>query len=344
MTPMVELPVATVQDSEARERFGVVGDSRGGSAATQVRTALDLIGNTPLVELPNLSPKVGVRLFAKLEGNNPTGSLKDRIAKAMILEAEAAGKLTHDKVILEPTSGNTGISLAMIGRLKGYRVKAVLPENVSPERVQLLQAYGAEIHFTDGKKGTNGAVLVAQELVARDSSYFMPYQYGNEANPLAHYHGTGDEIIRALPDVDLFVAGLGTGGTLMGVGRRLKEHNPEIKVVAVAPQPNYLIDGLRSLEEGFIPPILDLSVLDGRIMVADTEAFRMTRELLLEEGIFAGVSSGAVIAAALRVAQKIERGNIVCLLADGGWKYLSTGLWTKTYEELEPEVEAKVWW
>ena len=336
--------MATVLDPEARERIRVAKDSSNGAAAGQARSALDLIGNTPLVELPKLSPKAGVRLFAKLEGSNPTGSVKDRIARSMILEAEATGKLTHEKVILEPTSGNTGISLAMIGRLKGYRVKAVLPENVSPERVQLLRAYGAEIHFTDGKKGTNGAVLVAQDLVAQDSSYFMPYQYGNEANPLAHYRGTGEEIIRDIPDVDVFVAGLGTGGTLMGVGRRLKEHNPEIKVVAAAPQPNYLIEGLRSLEEGFIPPILDLSVLDGRIMVADTEAFRMTRDLLLEEGIFAGVSSGAVIACALRVAQKIERGNIVCLLADGGWKYLSTGLWTKAYEELEPEVEGKVWW
>ena len=332
------------KDTEAGERIQVAKNSPNGSSPAPARSVLDLIGNTPLVELPNLSPKVGVRLFAKLEGSNPTGSVKDRIAKAMVLEAEASGRLTHEKVILEPTSGNTGISLAMIGRLKGYRVKAVLPENVRPERVQLLRAYGAEIHFTDGKKGTNGAVLVAQELVAQDSSYFMPYQYGNEANPLAHYHGTGDEIVRDLPDVDVFVAGLGTGGTLMGVGRRLKEHNPEIKVVAAAPQPNYLIDGLRSLEEGFIPPILDLSVLDGRIMVADTEAFRMTRELLLEEGIFAGVSSGAVIASALRVAQKMQRGNIVCLLADGGWKYLSTGLWNKTYEELKPEVAEKVWW
>ena len=336
--------MATVKDPETTERIRAAKDSRNGSTAAPARSVLDLIGNTPLVELPNLSPKVGVRLYAKLEANNPTGSLKDRIALAMILEAEAAGKLTHEKVILEPTSGNTGISLAMIGRLKGYRVKAVLPENVSPERVQLLRAYGADVHFTDGRKGTNGAVLVAQQLVAQDSSYFMPYQYGNEANPLAHYQGTAEEILRDLPDVDVFVAGLGTGGTLMGVGRRLKEHNPEIKVVAAAPQPNYLIDGLRSLEEGYIPPILDLSVLDGRIMVADTEAFRMTRDLLLEEGIFAGVSSGAVIASALRVAQKLQRGNIVCLLADGGWKYLSTGLWTKTYEELEPEVEGKVWW
>ncbi len=314
------------------------------AAAMPTRTILDAIGSTPLVELPNLSPKAGVRLFAKLEGNNPTGSLKDRIARGMLLEAEAAGRLTHDRVILEPTSGNTGLSLAMIGRLKGYRVEVVLPENVSPERVQMLQAYGAHIHFSDGAKGSNGAVVRAQEIVAQDSRYFMLNQYGNEANPLAHYQGTGEEIIRDLPDVDVFVAGLGTGGTLMGVGRRLKEHNPQVKVIAAAPQPSYLIDGLRSLEDGFTPPILDISMLDGRIMVSDTESFRMTRSLLLQEGIFAGISSGAVVACALRVAQGMERGNIVCLLADGGWKYLSSGLWTRDYGEIEPEVEGKVWW
>ena len=318
--------------------------SAHGSAAAPVKTVLDLIGNTPLLELRSLSPKAGVRLYAKLEGDNPTGSLKDRVAKGMLLEAEATGALTHDQVILEPTSGNTGVSLAMIGRLMGYRVEVVLPENVSAERVQMLQACGAHIHFSDGAKGSNGAVQRAQEIVARDGRYFMPYQYGNEANPLAHYRGTGEEIVRELPDVDVFVAGLGTGGTLMGVGRRLKEHNPAVKVIAAAPHPNYLIDGLRSLEEGFVPPILDLSLLDGRIMVSDTESFQMTKRLLHEEGVFAGVSSGAVIACALRVAQRMERGNIVCLLADGGWKYLSSGLWTKDYEELQPEVEGKVWW
>ena len=318
--------------------------SNSSSTVAPVRTILDAIGNTPLVELPNLSPKAGVRLFAKLEGNNPTGSLKDRIARGMLLEAEATGKLTHDRVILEPTSGNTGLSLAMIGRLKGYRVEVVLPENVSSERVQMLQAYGAHIHFSDGAMGSNGAVVRAQEIVAQDSRYFMLNQYGNEANPLAHYQGTGEEIIRDLPDVDIFVAGLGTGGTLMGVGRRLKEHNPQVKVIAAAPQPSYLIDGLRSLEDGFIPPILDISLLDGRIMVTDTESFRMTRSLLLQEGIFAGISSGAVVACALRVAQRMERGNIVCLLADGGWKYLSSGLWTRDYGEIKPEVEGRVWW
>ena len=320
--------------------------NRSGSGATAARTGtiLDTIGNTPLVELPNLSPRTGIRLFAKLEGNNPTGSVKDRIARSMLLEAEAAGRLTHDRVILEPTSGNTGLALAMIGRLKGYQVEVVLPENVSPERIELLRAYGAHIHFSEGAQGSNGAVRRAQEMVEQDKRYFMPYQYGNEANPLAHYEGTGAEIVRDLPDVDIFVAGLGTGGTLMGVGRRLKEHNPQVKVIAAAPQPSYLIDGLRSLEDGFTPPILDISMLDGRIMVSDTESFRMTKELLHREGIFAGISSGAVVACALRVAQRIERGNIVCLLADGGWKYLSSGLWSKEYDEIEFEVEGRVWW
>ena len=320
------------------------GRSDSRATAAHTGTILDAIGNTPLVELPNLSPGTGVRLFAKLEGNNPTGSVKDRIAKSMILKAEAGGELTSDRIILEPTSGNTGIALAMIGRLRGYRVEVVLPENVSPERVELLRAYGAHIHFSEGAQGSNGAVRRAQEMVERDKRYFMPYQYGNEANSLAHYQGTGEEIVRDLPDVDIFVAGLGTGGTLMGVGRRLREHNPQVKVIAAAPQPSYLIDGLRSLEDGFTPPILELSMLNGRIMVSDTESFRVTKELLHREGIFAGISSGAVVACALRVAQRMERGNIVCLLADGGWKYLSSGLWSKEYEEIEPEVEGRVWW
>ena len=305
---------------------------------------LDAIGNTPLVEMPRLSPKVGVRLFGKLEGNNPTGSLKDRIAKYMIEQAEAEGKLTPDRVILEATSGNTGISLAMVGRLKGYRVKVVMPENVSVERAQLLQAYGAEIHFSDGSKGTNGAIVEAERIVAQDSTTFMLYQYGNPANPQAHYETTSEEIIQELPEVTHFVAGLGTGGTLMGVGRRLKEYNPDIKIIATAPQPDELIQGLRSLEEGFIPPLLDLSLLDTRILIRSQEAFKMTAELLQREGIFAGISSGAVVATALRIAQRIQGGNIVCFLADGGWKYLSTGLWTREYKDLESEVEGKIWW
>ncbi|MEE8442131.1 MAG: cysteine synthase family protein [Dehalococcoidia bacterium] len=306
---------------------------------------LDAIGNTPLVELSNLSPKSGIHLYAKLEGNNPTGSVKDRIALCMIEQAEADGTLTHDKIILEPTSGNTGISLAMVARLKGYRVEVVMPQNVSPERVQLLQAYDVQIHFSDGRWGTNGSIEVAKKMVSEEQGpYFMPYQYGNKSNPQAHYDGTGVEIVDDLPDVDTFVAGLGTGGTLMGTGRRLKEHNDKVRVVAAAPQPDDSIQGLRSLEEGFIPPILDLEMLDARIMIPSEEAFKMTKELLHQEGIFAGVSSGAVVACALRVAQRMERGNIVCLLADGGWKYLSTGLWSKTYADLEADVEGKVWW
>jgi len=306
---------------------------------------LDAIGNTPLVELPRLSPKPGVRLFAKLEGHNPTGSLKDRIAKYMVEQAEADGKLTHDKVILESTSGNTGISLAMVGRRKGYQVEVVMPENVSPERAQLLRAYGAHIHFSDGQSGTNGAILVAQEMGARQPDrYYMPYQYGNEANPRAHYETTGKEILEDLPSVSVFVAGLGTGGTLMGVGRRLKEHNPAIKVVAAVPNPDDLIMGLRSLDEGFIPPILDISRLDTRIMVQSQEAFYFTKVLLEKESIFAGISSGAVIACALQYAQRLDRGDIVCLLADGGWKYLSTGLWTREYDDFRSEVEGRLWW
>jgi len=297
-----------------------------------------------MVEIERMSPKKDVRIFAKLEGSNPTGSLKDRIAKYMIEQAEANGTLTHDKVILEPTSGNTGIALAFIARRKGYRIKVVMPENVSVERAQLLQAYGAEIIFSDGSKGTNGAIAVAEEMAAKDDTYFMPYQYGNEANPRAHYETTGREVLEDLPEIDVFVAGLGTGGTLMGVGRRLKEHNPNIKVVAVVPHPDDIIQGLRSLEEGFIPPILDLSLLDSRIMVESQDAFRVTRELMQKEGIFAGISSGSVVCCAARLAERMEKGNIVCLLADGGSKYLSTSLWTKDFTELKGSVENKIWW
>ena len=303
---------------------------------------LDAIGDTPLVELQRLSPRKDVHIYAKLEGQNPTGSVKDRIAKFMIEQAEASGAIRPDTYLLEPTSGNTGISLALVCCLKGYRLKAVMPENVSPERTQLLEAYGAEIVYSDGAKGTNGSIEVAQEMAAASNEYFMPYQYGNEGNPGAHYEGTGPEIIEACPDVDMFVAGLGTGGTLMGTGRRLKEYNPDIKVIAVAPELDDRIQGLRSLEEGFIPPILDLSLLDARIMVRSIDAFRTTKELLKLEGIFAGISSGSVVYAAMRQAERMERGNIVCLLADGGWKYLSTGLWTKDYDDID--AEGKIWW
>ncbi|HLI27769.1 MAG TPA: cysteine synthase family protein [Chloroflexota bacterium] len=285
------------------------------------------IGHTPLVELRAFSPKPGVRLFAKLEGHNPTGSVKDRVARQMVEAAEREGRLRPGVTLIEPTSGNTGISLAMIARRKGYRMIAVLPENVSEERKQLLRLYGAEIVGSDPTKGSNGAIELAQQLVAADPSLVMLYQYGNPANPQAHYETTGPEIVAALPEVDYFVAGLGTGGTLMGVGRYLKEHNPRVQVVAAEPDQGELVQGLRSLADGFIPPILDLELLDRKLIVDTARSVELTRELVVREGIFAGVSSGAALYCALRLAQRIERGNIVVLFADGGWKYLSTGIW-----------------
>jgi cysteine synthase B len=263
----------------------------------------------------------------------------------MIDAAERDGLLTHDRIILEPTSGNTGIALAMIGRVKGYQVMVVIPESVSEERSQLLRAYGAEIVYSEGLKGTNGSIAVAQQMVAEaPQRFFMPYQYGNEANPRAHYETTGPEIARDLPDVDVFIAGLGTGGTLTGAGRYLKEHNPNIKVIATVPHPGDLVQGLRSLEEGFIPPVLDESVLDGRVVVDSRTAFAATKELTQKEGIFAGISCGAVIKTAQRVASRMERGKIVIILADGGWKYLSTALWTMEFADLPEDIDSKVWW
>ncbi len=310
------------------------------------RGILEAIGNTPLVQLRHSSPNPGVNLYAKLEGQNPTGSLKDRIALYMIRAAEESGELTPDKTILEPTSGNTGISLAMVARVKGYRLLCVLPDIVTPEREQLLLAFGAEVVYAQGARSTNDAIVLAQRMVQEEPDrYYMPYQYGNENNPRAHYETTAVEILRDLPQVDAFVAGLGTGGTLTGVGRRLKEHNPQVKVIAAVPHPGDLVQGLRSLEEGFIPPVLDESVLDGRIVVDSRSSFAATKELLEREGIFAGISSGAVMRTAQRVASRMESGNVVALLADGGWKYLSAALWTKEYGELTPEdVEGKVWW
>ena len=305
---------------------------------------IEAIGNTPLVELQRLSPSKDVRFFAKLEGQNPTGSIKDRIAKYMIEAAERSGELTPGRTILEPTSGNTGISLAMICRLKGYKLKVVMPESVSVERTQLLKAFGAEIVYSDGLKGTNGSIAVAQEMAAQEPNYFMPYQYGNEANPRAHYETTGPEILRDLPETDVFIAGLGTGGSLTGVGHYLKEQRPGVKIVACVPHPGDLVQGLRSLDEGFIPPVLDESVLDGKIVVDSPTSFAATKELTQQEGIFAGISSGAVLRTAQRVAERLDHGNIVLLLADGGWKYLSTELWSKDYDDMAEEIEGKVWW
>ena len=306
---------------------------------------LDTIGNTPLVELKRLQPKPGVRLFAKLEGQNPTGSVKDRIALLMVENAEADGTLGDGRIILEPSSGNTGVSLAMVAQYKGYDVTVVLPDNVTEERQVLIESFGAKVVFSEGRHGTNGAIEVAQQMAEKEpDKYVMLYQYGNEANPRAHYDGTGEEIVRQLPEVDVFVAGLGTGGTLTGVGRRLKEHNPDARIIAVVPHPEERIQGLRSLEDGFIPPILDTTVLDGQFIITSRESFEKTRELLQMESIFAGISSGAVLACAQRLAERMDNGNIVCLFADGGWKYLSTGLWTRPLDEIDAEMGRKIWW
>ena len=304
---------------------------------------LEAVGHTPLVELPRLAPRPGVRIYAKLEGRNPTGSVKDRVAKAMIDAAEADGAIEPGHTILEPTSGNTGISLAMICRRKGYPLKVVLPDNVTGERTELLRMYGAEIIFSEGAKGSNGAVELALELAESDAAYYMPYQYGNEANPRAHYEGTAVEILEELDEVAAFVAGLGTGGTLMGTGRRLREESPEVKIVAAEPMQGDLVQGLRSLDDGFIPPILDLSMLDRKIMVSAADSILWTQRLLREEGLFAGVSSGAIAAVASRIAGELDSGNVVFIVPDDGWKYLSSGVYTKPIDEVEG-VETTIWW
>jgi [CysO sulfur-carrier protein]-thiocarboxylate-dependent cysteine synthase len=304
---------------------------------------LEAIGNTPVVELPRLTPKPEVRLWAKLEGRNPTGSVKDRVAKAMIDDAEARGLIAPGQTILEPTSGNTGISLGMICRRKGYPLKVVMPDNVTEERTALLRMYGAEIVYSEGAKGSNGAVELALEMAEADASYYMPYQYGNEANPRAHYESTAAEIIDELDEVTAFVAGLGTGGTLMGCGRRLNEHDPETKIVAAEPMQGEQVQGLRSLDDGFIPPIIDLSVLDRKIMVSNRDAIVWTQRLLREEGLFSGVSGGAIASVAVRIAGELDGGNVVFLIPDDGWKYISSGVYTKPVEELEG-IDSTVWW
>jgi cysteine synthase B len=304
---------------------------------------VEAIGYTPLVELPRLSPKPTVRVYAKLEGRNPTGSVKDRIARAMIEDAEERGQIAPGQTILEPTSGNTGISLAMICRRKGYPLKVVMPDNVTEERMGLLRMYGAEVVLSEGAKGSNGAVELALQMAERDASYYMPYQYGNEANPRAHYEGTAPEILEELDEVAAFVAGLGTGGTLMGVGRRLKEEDPDTLVVAAEPMQGEDVQGLRSLDDGFIPPILDVSLLDRKIMVANREAIVWTQRLLHEEGVFAGVSAGAIASVAVRIGDELDGGNVVFLIPDDGWKYLSSGVYTKPVEELEG-IDSTFWW
>jgi len=303
------------------------------------------IGNTPLVELKRLTPKPGVRIWAKMESFNPTGSVKDRVARALIEDAEDKGLIRPGQTILEPTSGNTGISLAMICSRKGYPLKVVMPDNVTPERTQLLQMYGAEIVYSPGDQGSNGAVAMALEMAEADASYYMPYQYGNQANPGAHYHGTAPEILEELDgEVDAFVAGLGTGGTLMGHARRFKEElGDRVKIVAAEPMQGEPVQGLRSLDDGFIPPIIDLSVLDRKIFVTNRDAIVWTRKLLDEEGIFAGVSSGAIASIAVRIANEMDEGNIVFIVCDDGWKYLSSGIYTKPVDEIA-DLESTLWW
>jgi cysteine synthase B len=308
-------------------------------SSTVATSLLELVGNTPLVELPRLSPKSSVRLYAKLEGQNPTGSIKDRVAKAMLEAAEASGELEPGRELLEPTSGNTGIALALIAKLKGYPLTCVMPENATEERRQLLQLFGAEIVDSPGDQGSNGAVRLALELAEREPRYFMPFQYANEANPRAHYEGTGAEIAEALDRVDVLVAGLGTGGTLMGAGARVRESFPDVVVAAAEPLPGDPVMGLRSLADGYVPPILDVSKLDRKLLVSNEEAAAAVRALLDEAGVFAGISSGAVVHVARRLANELDEGVVVCILADGGWKYLSAGFWQG--EEID---ESKLWW
>jgi cysteine synthase B len=303
---------------------------------------LDLIGSTPLVELPRLSPKPSVRLYAKLEGQNPTGSVKDRVAKAMIDAAEASGELEPGRHLLEPTSGNTGISLALQAKLRGYPLTCVMPANVTEERRRLLRLYGAAIVDSPAEEGSNGAVRLALELAEREPAFFMPFQYGNVANPRAHYDGTGAEIAIALDRVDVLVAGLGTGGTLMGAGERLRESFPDLVVVAAEPLPGDEVMGLRSLADGYVPPILDVAKLDRKLLVTNEESVAGLRLLLEREGVFAGVSSGAVLHAALRVAGELDEGVVVCVLADAGWKYLSAGFWDA--DDVGAAMERSVWW
>jgi [CysO sulfur-carrier protein]-thiocarboxylate-dependent cysteine synthase len=298
---------------------------------------LDLIGSTPLVELTRMQP-AGRRIYAKLEGQNPTGSIKDRVALAMVEAAD----LTPGADLLEPTSGNTGISLALVAKLKGFTLTCVMPANATPERRTLLALYGATIIESPGELGSNGAVQLAQEIAARDERYTMLFQYANEANPRAHYEGTGAEIVRDLPQVDALVAGLGTGGTLMGTGARLREAFPNVQVVAAEPLPGDPVMGLRSLEDGYVPPILDVSKLDRKLLVTNAEAVAGVRALLDREGVFAGVSAGAVVHVARQLAEELDEGVVVSILADAGWKYLSASFWDA--EDIEAEMESDLWW
>jgi [CysO sulfur-carrier protein]-thiocarboxylate-dependent cysteine synthase len=306
---------------------------------------LEAIGHTPLVEIPRMSPNPRVRILAKLEMLNPTGSVKDRVAKYLIEDLEARGLLRDDSIILEPTSGNTGIALAMIGRRKGYRVALVMPDNVTNERRQMAALYGAEVIDSPGALGSNGAIALAKHLVGKDDRFVMPYQYGNPANPQAHFETTGPEILADCPEIDVFVAGLGTGGTLMGVARHLREQRPGVRIVAAEPLPGEQVQGLRSLDEGFIPEIFDPTEIDAKYLVSNRDAIAALRELVFREGIFGGPSCGAVLVAAAREASRMREGTIVALLPDGGWKYLSAGTYTTSLDEMTDALEGGVnWW
>jgi cysteine synthase B len=317
------------------------------SIATINDSVLELIGNTPLVDVSALSPNPDVRILAKLENQNPFGSVKDRIAKNMIDDAEKCGLLQPGQTILEPSSGNTGIALAAIARLKGYPIKILLPENVSIERRQMLEVFGAEIILTPGEEGSNGAVVRAQELAAEHPEWCFLYQYGNDANPRAHYEGTGPEIWRDCPEITHFVAGLGTSGTLMGTGRFLKERNPDVKVIAIEPPQGERVEGLRSLSDGYIPPVFDdwngPALLDRKRVVRPRESIEWTRRLVTECGIFAGLSAGAALAGAARVAGEIDSGVVVFIVCDGGWKYLSTGAYTDDLDAAVTSAEGVIY-
>jgi [CysO sulfur-carrier protein]-thiocarboxylate-dependent cysteine synthase len=307
----------------------------------------ELIGNTPIVNVSQLSPNPKVRIYAKLEGQNPGGSVKDRIAKAMIDKAEEDGSLRPGQTIIEPSSGNTGIALAMIARERGYPIKIVLPENVSAERRQLIEIFGAEIILTPGPEGSNGAVRKAQEISAMHPEWAFLYQYGNEANPQAHYDTTGPEILADVPDITHFVAGLGTSGTLLGVGSYLKEQRDDVEIWAVEPPAGEQVEGLRSLDDGYVPPIFEkwggVDLLDRKMIVRPKESIEGTRLLVSGAGIFAGISAGAALAGARKAAERIEEGVIVFLISDYGWKYLSTGAWTDDLDEAAERAEQVIY-
>ena len=330
---------AHARDAHARAHEGL--QPHGG----RYEDILEAIGHTPLVEIPRMSPNPDVRIFAKLEMLNPGGSVKDRVAKYLVEDLEERGLLQPDSIILEPTSGNTGIALAMIGRRKGYRVALVMPDNVTNERRQMAALFGAEVIDSPGETGSNGAIALAKHLCAKDDRFVMAYQYGNEANPRAHEETTGPEILADCPEVDVFVAGLGTSGTLMGVGRYLRREKPGVRIVAAEPLPGENVQGLRSLEEGFVPEILDPDVLDAKYLVSNRDSIAALRDLVFREGIFGGPSCGAVLVAAAREAQRLGSGTIVALLPDGGWKYLSAGTFTRSFDEMEQDLEGGVnWW